>query len=43
MLRNGVEGTSMAPWTDRLSDDEIVAVSHFVRQFFGTAGPSGAD
>ena len=25
ILRNGVEGTSMAPWTDRLSDDEIIA------------------
>ena len=38
ILREGVKGTSMAPWTDRLSDDEIVAVAHYVRQFFdGTA------
>ena len=29
-----VKGTSMAPWTDRLTDDEIVAVAHYVRQFF---------
>ena len=40
VLRNGVEGTSMAPWTDRLNEDEITAVSHYVRQFF--AGPAQA-
>jgi cbb3-type cytochrome oxidase subunit 1/cbb3-type cytochrome oxidase cytochrome c subunit len=34
VLRNGVPGTSMAPWTDRLTDEEILAVTHFVRQFF---------
>jgi mono/diheme cytochrome c family protein len=34
ILREGVKGTSMAPWTDRLTDDEIVAVAHYVRQFF---------
>jgi mono/diheme cytochrome c family protein len=34
VLRNGVEGTSMAPWTDRLNDREILAVAHYVRQFF---------
>ena len=34
VLREGIKGTSMAPWTDRLSDDEIVAVSHYVRAFF---------
>jgi len=33
-LRNGVEGTSMAPWTDRLNEDELLAVAHFARQFF---------
>lgn len=38
VLRNGVEGTPMAPWTDRLSDDEIVAVAHYVREFFITEG-----
>ena len=37
ILREGVKGTSMAPWTDRLSDDEIVAVAHYVRQFFDGA------
>lgn len=34
ILRNGVKGTSMAPWTDRLTDEEILAVSHFVQTFF---------
>jgi len=43
VLRNGVEGTSMAPWTDRLSDDEIVAVSHYVRQFFDSSRTASAD
>jgi cbb3-type cytochrome c oxidase subunit II len=33
-LREGVEGTPMAPWTSRLSDDEISAVAHFVRGFY---------
>ena len=34
VLRYGVRGTSMAPWTDRLNDDEMLAVAHYVRQFF---------
>jgi cbb3-type cytochrome c oxidase subunit II len=33
-LRDGVDGTPMAPWTSRLSDDEISAVAHFVRGFY---------
>lgn len=33
-LRNGVEGTPMAPWNDRLSDAEQLAVAHYVRQFY---------
>ncbi|HSG65330.1 MAG TPA: cbb3-type cytochrome c oxidase subunit I [Gammaproteobacteria bacterium] len=33
-LREGIEGTSMAPWTDRLSEQEIDAVAHYVRTFF---------
>ncbi len=33
-LRNGVEGTSMAPWTGRLNEAEIVAVGSYVRSFF---------
>jgi len=41
VLRTGVPGTSMAPWTDRLSDDEITVVSHYIRQFFGTAVAGG--
>ncbi|MGD8341264.1 MAG: cbb3-type cytochrome c oxidase subunit I, partial [Gammaproteobacteria bacterium] len=38
VLGTGVEGTSMAPWTDRLSADEIVAAAHYVRQLFDTGG-----
>jgi cytochrome c oxidase cbb3-type subunit I/II len=34
VLTTGVPGTPMAPWTDRLSDAEILAVSHYLRQFF---------
>jgi len=34
VIRNGIEGTSMAPWTDRLNDEEMLAVTHYVRQFF---------
>lgn len=41
VLRNGVPGTSMAPWTDRLNDAEIAAVSHFVRQFYQDTGTAG--
>jgi len=33
-LRDGIDGTAMAPWTSRLSDDEISAVAHFVRGFY---------
>jgi cbb3-type cytochrome oxidase cytochrome c subunit len=33
-LSNGIAGTSMAPWTQRLDDDEIVAVAHYVRELF---------
>jgi len=34
ILQNGVEGTPMAPWTDRLSTEEIVAVSRYIRSLF---------
>jgi cytochrome c oxidase cbb3-type subunit I/II len=34
VLRNGIEGTSMAPWTDRLDEGELLAVAHYVREFF---------
>ena len=40
VLRNGIEGTSMAPWTARLSDAELVAVAHYVRSFYaGVVAP----
>jgi cbb3-type cytochrome oxidase subunit 1/mono/diheme cytochrome c family protein len=42
-LRNGVEGTSMAPWIDRLSEDEMLAVTHFIREFFDGADPAAGD
>ena len=34
-LQDGVEGTPMAPWTSRLSDAEMLAVTHYVRSFYG--------
>jgi cytochrome c oxidase cbb3-type subunit I/II len=34
VLTDGVEGTSMAPWTDRLDGDELIAVAHYVRSLF---------
>ncbi len=34
VLTTGTEGTSMAPWTDRLSADDLLAVSHYVRSLF---------
>ena len=37
VLRNGIEGTSMAPWTARLTDEEMHAVAEFVRGFYGGA------
>jgi cytochrome c553 len=33
-LRNGVEGTEMAPWTARLNEAELSAVAYYVRGFF---------
>jgi cytochrome c oxidase cbb3-type subunit II len=33
-LRNGVEGTQMAPWTGRLNEAELSAVAYYVRGFF---------
>jgi cbb3-type cytochrome oxidase cytochrome c subunit/cytochrome c5 len=40
VIRNGVDGSSMAPWTDRLTDEQIRAVAHTVRAFFGPTGGS---
>jgi cytochrome c oxidase cbb3-type subunit I/II len=34
VLQNGVAGTSMAPWGDRLSEADIEAVSHFLRTLY---------
>ncbi len=34
VLRDGIDGTSMVGWTERLSDDEIEAVAHYVRNLF---------
>jgi cbb3-type cytochrome oxidase cytochrome c subunit/cytochrome c553 len=36
-LREGVDGTPMAPWTSRLDTAEMLAVAHYVRSFFDTA------
>jgi mono/diheme cytochrome c family protein len=33
-LRNGVDGTPMAPWSGQLSDAELSAAAYFVRGFF---------
>jgi cbb3-type cytochrome oxidase cytochrome c subunit len=33
-IRDGVEGTPMAPWTSQLSDAEIDAVARYVQGFF---------
>jgi len=33
-LTSGIDGTSMAPWTTRLSDADITAVVHYVRSLY---------
>ncbi|HEV2445404.1 MAG TPA: c-type cytochrome, partial [Candidatus Sulfopaludibacter sp.] len=38
-VRNGIEGTPMAPWTNELSEAELSAVAYFVRGFW-TGGPN---
>ena len=38
-LREGVDGTPMAPWTSRLNTAEILAVSYHVRGFFAPESP----
>lgn len=37
-LREGVPGTSMAPWTDRLSEQEISAAVQYVRSLYQASG-----
>ncbi|HEV2200652.1 MAG TPA: cbb3-type cytochrome c oxidase subunit II [Bryobacteraceae bacterium] len=34
VLRNGIDGTQMAPWTSRLSEAELSAVAYYVRGFY---------
>ena len=34
VLREGIHGTPMAPWTDRLGAAEMLAAAHHVRRFF---------
>jgi cytochrome c oxidase cbb3-type subunit II len=34
VLRDGIEGTQMAPWTGRVTDEERLAVAHYVRSLF---------
>ena len=33
-VRNGIEGTPMAPWTNELAESELSAVAYFVRTFY---------
>jgi len=40
-LRNGVEGTPMAPWSAKLSEAELSAVAYYVRGFFQPNGAGG--
>jgi len=40
-LRNGIDGTPMAPWTSRLDAAEVLAVAHHVRGFFDAVPGSG--
>lgn len=40
VLRRGIAGTPMVPWTSRLSEAEVVAVAQFVRTFY--TGDNGA-
>jgi cytochrome c oxidase cbb3-type subunit 2 len=38
-LRNGVDGTPMAPWTTDLSEAELSAAAYYVRAFFQAGAP----
>jgi mono/diheme cytochrome c family protein len=38
-LRNGIEGTPMAPWAGELSEAELSAVAYYVRTFFAEGAP----
>jgi cytochrome c oxidase cbb3-type subunit II len=39
VLRNGVHGSPMAPWTARLTEGELVAVAHHVRSLYAPTPP----
>jgi high-affinity iron transporter len=39
VLRNGIEGTPMAPWSEELSEAELSAVAYYVRTFFAGGAP----
>jgi mono/diheme cytochrome c family protein len=41
-LREGIAGTRMAVWTDRLTADELVAVAHYVRTLYEETAPAVA-
>jgi mono/diheme cytochrome c family protein len=34
VLTQGIDGTSMAPWTGRLDGDELMAVAHYVQGLY---------
>jgi len=39
-VRNGIEGTPMAPWSNELSEAELSAVAYYVRTFYmGDSNP----
>lgn len=40
VLREGVHGSPMAPWTTRLTDAERLAVAHHVRSLFAPSAPA---
>jgi len=42
-LVNGIDGTMMAPWTSRLSADEIAGVAAFVGTFYLGDQPAGSE
>ena len=41
-MREGVAGTRMAVWTDRLAPGETLAVAHYVRAFYDPLATGGA-
>lgn len=44
VLANGIPGSPMAPWTDRLSEAEMLAVTAYLRTFFvADAASAGGD